>query len=437
MSSGSGIDRRRFMQLAGLSGAAVLAGCKQSESGARAARTLKIGYVSPQTGPLAGFGEADNFVLGGVRKALQGRPGASAARTHPVEILVRDSQSDPNRAAEVASRPDPRRQGRPHAGGQHAGDDQPGRRPVRGQRRALHLERRPVAAVVLRPQRRPREAGFKWTYHFFWGLEDIIARLPRHVEPGDDEQGRRRAVAQRRRRQRLGRQEARLPAGARQGRLQARRPRPLPEPHRRLLGADRRLQEGERRDRHRRADPARLHDLLEAGRPAGLPAQGRLGRQGAAVPALGRGARRPRRRHVHRGVVEPRTTRSSRRSPGQTAAELAAATRAATKKQWTQPLGFVHALFEVAVDVLKRAATSTTSRPVVAAIKATNLDTIVGPITWSGGPGAQRRQDAAGRRPVAQERRRRTRSTWSIVRNKDARPSIPTAGTLRADPVQA
>ena len=45
MGSGSGIDRRRFMQLAGLSGAAVLAGCKQSESGTDTARTLKIGYV--------------------------------------------------------------------------------------------------------------------------------------------------------------------------------------------------------------------------------------------------------------------------------------------------------------------------------------------------------------------------------------------------------
>ena len=43
MGSGSGIDRRRFMQLAGLSGAAVLAGCKQSESGTDTARTLKIG----------------------------------------------------------------------------------------------------------------------------------------------------------------------------------------------------------------------------------------------------------------------------------------------------------------------------------------------------------------------------------------------------------
>ena len=37
---------------------------------------------------------------------------------------------------------------------------------------------------------------------------------------------------------------------------------------------------------------------------------------------------------------------------GTSARELAASYEAATKKQWTQPIGFVHALFEVAVDVL-------------------------------------------------------------------------------------
>src|SRR5262249_45630895 len=40
---------------------------------------------------------------------------------------------------------------------------------------------------------------------------------------------------------------------------------------------------------------------------------------------------------------------------GQTAAQLADAYVTATKKQWTQPIGFVHALFEVAIDALRRA----------------------------------------------------------------------------------
>ena len=65
-----GIDRRRFMQLAGLSGAAALAGCRESGGGGgEAARTIKLGYVTPKTGSLAGFGEADDYVLGSMRRS--------------------------------------------------------------------------------------------------------------------------------------------------------------------------------------------------------------------------------------------------------------------------------------------------------------------------------------------------------------------------------
>ena len=63
---------------------------------------LKIGYVSPETGPLAPFGGADGFVIDEVRKKIQGGI-MSGGATRPVEILVRDSQSNPNRAAEVAA----------------------------------------------------------------------------------------------------------------------------------------------------------------------------------------------------------------------------------------------------------------------------------------------------------------------------------------------
>jgi len=65
--------------------------------------------------------------------------------------------------------------------------------------------------------------------------------------------------------------------------------------------------------------------------------------------------------------------------------ELAAAF-ADTGKQWTQPLGFAHALFEVAADVLKRTTDLEDKNAIVTAIKATNLNTIVGPVSWSGGP---------------------------------------------------
>ena len=44
----------------------------------------------------------------------------------------------------------------------------------------------------------------------------------------------------------------------------------------------------------------------------------------------------------------------------------------------------MHALFEVAADVMKRAGDPTDAAAVVAAIAATKLDTIVGPLAWDG-----------------------------------------------------
>src|SRR6516162_3350663 len=63
-------------------------------------RVIKIGHVSPRTGPLAGFGEADGFILDQVR-ALLGPGITSGGRTYPVQIISKDSQSSGNRAAEV------------------------------------------------------------------------------------------------------------------------------------------------------------------------------------------------------------------------------------------------------------------------------------------------------------------------------------------------
>jgi branched-chain amino acid transport system substrate-binding protein len=69
---------------------------------------------------------------------------------------------------------------------------------------------------------------------------------------------------------------------------------------------------------------------------------------------------------------------------GQSAAELAAAFEAAGA-QWTQPLGFAHALFEVAIDAATRAG-SADKDALLEAISATNLDTMVGNINFAAGP---------------------------------------------------
>jgi len=65
-------------------------------------RTIKIGYISPQSGPLALFGEADTFIIDGVRAAVKGGL-QIGGKTYPVEIITKDNQSNPNRAAEVAN----------------------------------------------------------------------------------------------------------------------------------------------------------------------------------------------------------------------------------------------------------------------------------------------------------------------------------------------
>jgi branched-chain amino acid transport system substrate-binding protein len=67
---------------------------------------------------------------------------------------------------------------------------------------------------------------------------------------------------------------------------------------------------------------------------------------------------------------------------GISAADLGKGYEQASKRQWTQQIGFAHALFEVAIDVLKRSADPTKPETVVDAIAKTNLETIVGPIAF-------------------------------------------------------
>ena len=71
---------------------------------------------------------------------------------------------------------------------------------------------------------------------------------------------------------------------------------------------------------------------------------------------------------------------------GSSAEAYAAAYEKATNKQWTQPLGCAHALFEVAIDTLKRTKDVNSKAAIRDALVATNLNTIVGPIAWGKGP---------------------------------------------------
>src|SRR5450432_1200381 len=138
-------------------------------------RAIKIGWISPKTGPLAGFGEADDYVLAGITSAF-GAGLVIGGVTHPITIVTKDTQSNSNRAAEVAS--------------SLISDDKVDlvlvastpdtTNPVADQCEASGVpcisSVAPWQPYFLGRQKNPASpVPFQWTYHFFWGLEDIIA----------------------------------------------------------------------------------------------------------------------------------------------------------------------------------------------------------------------------------------------------------------------
>ena len=172
-SSLSGISRRSLLKGAAAGAGAVAAGTLFAPAIARAQTAIKIGYVSPQSGPLAAFSEADAFVTGEMTKL-------AAEAGLPIEIVVRDSQSDPNRAGEVARELIVDEGVALLVAAIDAGDDQPGLDPV------AEIEEFPCITTMapwqpwyIGRQGNPGDpaswAPFNYTYHYFWGLEDIIA----------------------------------------------------------------------------------------------------------------------------------------------------------------------------------------------------------------------------------------------------------------------
>jgi branched-chain amino acid transport system substrate-binding protein len=61
---------------------------------------LEIGCLSPQTGPPTSFASADNFVVQQIREAVKGGFTADG-KQRTIEIVVKDTQANPNRATEV------------------------------------------------------------------------------------------------------------------------------------------------------------------------------------------------------------------------------------------------------------------------------------------------------------------------------------------------
>ena len=93
--TGPGLTRRAFVGgLAGMAGAAGL-GLSACSSGLKggtstATKTIKIGFISPMTGPDAAFATANPFVLSKVRQAFA-KGLTIGGKKYQVEIVTGDS----------------------------------------------------------------------------------------------------------------------------------------------------------------------------------------------------------------------------------------------------------------------------------------------------------------------------------------------------------
>jgi len=104
------VSRRTVLK--GLAGGAaalatgeILAACGPALKGAGSSSTkdIVIGYVSPQTGSLAGFAVPDGFVLKQINATSSYTKGLTkGGKTYHFKIIEVDSQSDPTRASQVA-----------------------------------------------------------------------------------------------------------------------------------------------------------------------------------------------------------------------------------------------------------------------------------------------------------------------------------------------
>jgi branched-chain amino acid transport system substrate-binding protein len=386
-------------------------------------RAIKIGHVSPKTGPLAGFGEADNFILEQVRGILS--TGLSVGgKTYPVQIISKDSQSSGSRASEVASE---------LILGDKVDLILASAAPDTTNPVADQAEVNEVPCITTNCPWQPYffgrkgdpKKGFTWTYHFFWGLEDVIAAflalwdaMPTNKVVGgvfpNDADGNAWGDAK------LGLPPALAQAG------------------------------------YKLIDPGR-YQVMNNDFTAQITAYKNAGCEivtGNMIPPdfatfwsqCAQQGFRPKIVTIGKALLFPSVIESlgprgngltteiwwtpshpfKSSLTGQSAKQLTDAYVAATKRPWTQPIGFQHALFEVAIDVLKRSK-ALEPKAILDAIVATDYKSMVGPVKWSGQPVKN-----VTKTPLVAGQWQRTgdKSELVITTNRPA-PEIPVGGKLQ------
>ena len=166
--SDSNGGRRRFLrQSAGAVVAAALSGIGKAQ--AAGGDVIRIGYISPRTGPFSPFAEADEFTLDQIRRAVAGGLNIGG-KTYRVEILARDDQSSPDRQSNLAA----------ELINKDNVDLILGQVSVAaGMSQQCELNGVPCLTTMgpwqawMFPLKGTPDKGFKNAFHFFWGLEDI------------------------------------------------------------------------------------------------------------------------------------------------------------------------------------------------------------------------------------------------------------------------
>ena len=379
----SAVSRRRALQgVASASLAAIVSPAYIRRANATG-KAIKIGFVSPETGPIAAFGSADKFIIDAVRKHI-GDGVTIGGMKYPVEIIVRDSQSNPSRAADVAAELITKEKVTLMLASSTTDTVNPVSDQCEVNGVPCITTDAPWEAVFFGRGGNPAK-GFDYTYLFFWGLSQVVTTytglwnsIDTNKKVGllwsNDGDG----VA-------LSNNVHGLPPGfAKAGYMLTDAGLFTP------LSSD---------------FTAQITKLKNAGcdivsgvflPPDFATFWTQCGQQGykpkavtiakallfpASIEALG-----------ERGIGLSSEEWWSPNHPfksgltGQSAAELCAAFTKATGKQWVQPIGFKHALLEVALDVLKRTKNIGDPQSIVTAIASTDYNSIVGPVSWKKGP---------------------------------------------------
>ncbi|MEQ8348983.1 MAG: ABC transporter substrate-binding protein [Sneathiellaceae bacterium] len=421
------IDRRSALKLAGGAAGVAALGSVFPAPAVRAADTLKLGWVSPKTGPLAPFAESDEFTIAAVRNVVKDGI-KSGGKSYQVEIVVKDSQSNPNRAAEVAS-------------DLILSDEVDllvvGNTPETTNPVGDQAELNGVPCISSLAPWQPwfftrggdPAKGFKYTWHFFWGLEDVIGvftnmwnSIPTNKMVGglfpNDGDGNSWGDAK------LGFPPVLDSQGFKL--LDPGRYQNLTDDFSAQIaafkGANVEIVTGVM------IPPDFTTFWTQARQQGFVPKIASMGKAilfPVAVEALGKQGN-----NLTSEVWWSPNHPFSSSLTGQSSMQLAQAYTQSTGKQWTQPIGFAHALFEVAIDVLKRSADPKDAEANLAAIASTDLQTIVGPVAWGSGPvknvaktplvGGQWRLTDGGKFPYE-----------LLVVNNQTAPQIPAQGELQ------